>query len=69
MRTQTRLEDAEGRIMVLQNRVAELEAILRGIRDSRVFAVASGITSLRGGGRSWAEQIDDALGGGGESAG
>jgi hypothetical protein len=69
MRTQTRLEDAEGRIMVLQNRVAELEAILRGIRDSRVFAAASGITSLRGGGRSWAEQIDDALGGGGESAG
>jgi hypothetical protein len=55
--------------MVLQNRVAELEAILRGIRDSRVFAAASGITSLRGGGRSWAEQIDDALGGSSESTG
>jgi hypothetical protein len=69
MRTQMKLEEAQGQVLVLRNRVEELEAVLRGIRSSRVFDLASRVTSLRGRGSSWVEQIDRALGGGGRSSG
>lgn len=67
MRTQMYLEGVQAQALSLRNRVAELEAMLRGIRSSRVFAAASRATSLRGGGSSWTEQIDRALSGGSES--